>query len=161
MATHPSILAWRIPWTKCLSGYNLQGLKKKDMTEWLTHTHTHTHTHTQETTTKNPKGEDWRACGLVNMWRFGRVVCSEQVLPYLALCTSSIWLFLNYIILQSSAKGFPGGSAGKESACDAGDPCSIPRLGRSLGEGKGYLLQYSGLENSISYIVHGVTKSWT
>ena len=40
------------------------------------------------------------------------------------------------------------GSAGKESACNAGDLSSIPRLGRSPGEGKGYLLQYSGLENS-------------
>ena len=42
----------------------------------------------------------------------------------------------------------PGRSAGKESACSAGDPGSIPGLGRSPGEGKGYLLQYSGLENS-------------
>ena len=42
----------------------------------------------------------------------------------------------------------PGGSAGKESACSAGDPGSIPGLGRSPGEGNGYLLQYCGLENS-------------
>ena len=39
--------------------------------------------------------------------------------------------------------GFPGSSAGKESACNAGDPSSIPGLGRSPGEGIGYLLQYS------------------
>ena len=39
--------------------------------------------------------------------------------------------------------GFPGGSAGKESTCDAGDPSSIPGLGRSPGEGIGYPLQYS------------------
>ena len=45
--------------------------------------------------------------------------------------------------------GFPGGSAGKESACSAGDLGSIPRLGRSPGEGKGYPLQYSDLENSM------------
>ena len=44
--------------------------------------------------------------------------------------------------------GFPGGSDGKESACNAGDLDSIPGLGRSSGEGKGYPLQYSGLENS-------------
>ena len=43
--------------------------------------------------------------------------------------------------------GFPCGSAGKESACNVGDLGSIPRLGRSPGEGKGYPLQYSGLEN--------------
>ena len=46
-------------------------------------------------------------------------------------------------------KGFPGGSDGKESACNAGDLGSIPGLGRSPGEGKGYPLQYSGLENSM------------
>ena len=47
---------------------------------------------------------------------------------------------------------FPCGSAGKKkSACNAGDPGSIPELGRSLGEGKGYPLQYSGLENSMGY----------
>ena len=44
---------------------------------------------------------------------------------------------------------FPGGSAGKESACNAGDLGSIPGLGRFPGEGKGYPLQYSGLENSM------------
>ena len=55
--------------------------------------------------------------------------------------------------------GFPGGSAGKESACNAEDLGLIPGLGRSLGEGNGYPLQYSGLENSMGCIVHGVTKS--
>ena len=55
--------------------------------------------------------------------------------------------------------GFPCGSAGKESACNAGDLGSIPGLGRSPGEGKGYPLQYSGLENSMDCIVHGVAKS--
>ena len=53
------------------------------------------------------------------------------------------------------------GSAGKESACNAGDLGSIPELGRSLGEGKGYPLQYSGLENSMDCIVHGVAESDT
>ena len=56
-------------------------------------------------------------------------------------------------------KGFPGGSAGKESAYNAGDLGSIPGLGRSLGEESGYPLQYSGLENSRGCIVHGVAKS--
>ena len=53
------------------------------------------------------------------------------------------------------------GSAGKESACNAGDLGLIPGLGRSPGEGKGYPLQYSGLENSMDCIVHGVAKSRT
>ena len=53
------------------------------------------------------------------------------------------------------------GSASKESTCNAGDLGSIPGLGRSPGEEKGYPLQYPGLENSMDSIVHGVAKSWT
>ena len=58
-------------------------------------------------------------------------------------------------------KGLPGGSAGKESACNVRDLGSVPGLGRSPGEEKGYTLQYSGLENSMDCIVHGVAKSQT
>ena len=57
--------------------------------------------------------------------------------------------------------GFPGGLAGKESACNVGDLGSIPGLGRSPGEGKGCPLQYSVLENSMDSIDHGITKSRT
>ena len=57
--------------------------------------------------------------------------------------------------------GYPCGSAGKESACNAGDLGLIPGSGRSPGEGKGYRLQCSGLENRMDCIVHGVTKSQT
>ena len=57
--------------------------------------------------------------------------------------------------------GFPGGSDGKESTCNVGDMGSIPRMERSSGEGKGYPLQYSGLENSMKCIVHGVSKRQT
>ena len=57
--------------------------------------------------------------------------------------------------------GFPCGSAGKESACNAGDLGLIPGLGRFPGEGKGYPLQYSGLENSMDCTVHRVAKSRT
>ena len=53
------------------------------------------------------------------------------------------------------------GSAGEESACNAGDLGSIPELGRSPGDGKSYPLQYSGLENSMDCMFHGVTKSRT
>ena len=53
--------------------------------------------------------------------------------------------------------GFPCGSAGKESTCNAGDLGSIPGLGRYPGEGKSYPFQYSHLENSMDFIVHGVT----
>ena len=56
---------------------------------------------------------------------------------------------------------FPCGSDGKASAYNAGDPRSIPGLGRSPGEGKGHPLQYSSLENSMDCIVRGVAKSRT
>ena len=57
--------------------------------------------------------------------------------------------------------GFSGGSAGEEAACSAGDLVSISGLGRTPGEEKDYPLQYSGLENSMDYTVHEVTKSRT
>ena len=62
--------------------------------------------------------------------------------------------------------GFPGGLDGKESACNAGNPGSIPGSGRSLREGNGYPLEYSSLENSMGKeawwaTVHRVEKSWT
>ena len=57
--------------------------------------------------------------------------------------------------------GFPDGADGKESACNAGELGLIPGLGRFPGEGKIYPLQYSGLENSMDSIVHGVAKSQT
>ena len=50
---------------------------------------------------------------------------------------------------------------GKESTCNAGDLGLIPGLGRDPGEGNGYPLQYSGLENSMDCFVHGVAKSQT
>ena len=52
------------------------------------------------------------------------------------------------MLIQEHKGGFPGGSGGKESAYNAGDLGSSPRWGRSPGEGKGYPLQYSCLENS-------------
>ena len=63
-------------------------------------------------------------------------------------------------------KGFPGGSVGKISACNVGDLGSIPKSGRSPGEGNGYPLQYSCLGNSMDKgawwaTVHGFTKSQT
>ena len=87
--------------------------------------------------------------------------------------------------LHFTDEGFLDSSVGKESACNAGDPSSIPGLGRPLEEGKGYPssilglplcipglgrslgkgkvfpLQYSGLENSMDCIVHGISKNWT
>ena len=72
--------------------------------------------------------------------------------------------FCLYVVFTSNESfkwGFPGGSAGKESACNAGDLGPIPGLGRSPGEDKGCLLQYSSLENPMDYTIHGVAKSRT
>ena len=63
--------------------------------------------------------------------------------------------------IKPRSLGFPDSSVGKESTCNAGDPSSIPGSGRFTGEGKGYPLQYSGLENYMDCIVHGVAKSQT
>ena len=99
-------------------------------------------------------------------------------LSIISLCRSQVWrksiLYSlgNFLGLRrvnqfaalptgSVVKGFPCGSAGRESACNLGDLGSIPVLGRSPGEGKGYPLEYSGLENSTDCTVHGVTKSQT
>ena len=57
--------------------------------------------------------------------------------------------------------GFPCSSADKESACSVGDLGSVPGLVTFLGEGKGHLYRYFGLENSMDCIVYGFAKSWT
>ena len=72
-----------------------------------------------------------------------------------------LYIIYTYVYTCTHNTGFPCGSAAKESACNAGDLGLIPGLGRSPGEGKGYPLQYSGLENFMDSIVHGVTKSRT
>ena len=64
-------------------------------------------------------------------------------------------------LISHASTGFPCGSAGKKSSCNEGDLGSIPGLGRSPGEGKGYPLQYSSLENSMDGTVHRVAKSRT
>ena len=62
------------------------------------------------------------------------------------------------LVTSLVVQGFPCGSTGKESTCNGGDLGSIPGLGRSPGEGKGYPLQYSGLENSMDCIGHRVQR---
>ena len=77
-------------------------------------------------------------------------------------CHKTVLFFPQRVYLSSDHRvGFPCGSAGKESACEAGDLGSIPRLGRPPGEGNGYPLQCSGLENPTDCRVRGVTKSRT
>ena len=97
-----------------------------------------------------------RIKNLLKKWKFISHFAStdsihqEWQLPF----TTSLGMF-------SLIQGFPCGSASKESTCNVGNLGSILGLRRSPGEGKGYPLQYSGLENSKDYTVHGVPKSWT
>ena len=70
-------------------------------------------------------------------------------------------MYVIFLKFPLESLGFPSGSAGKQSTCNAEDLGLTPGLGRSPGEGKGYSLQYSGLENSMACIVHGVEKSQT
>ena len=90
----------------------------------------------------------------------GRDTCKALITIFRNLCLDT------FISLQTTLLSFPGGSADKESACDAGDPLSIPGLGRSSGEGNCNPLQYSCLENLMDRgdwqaTVHGVAKSLT
>ena len=69
------------------------------------------------------------------------------------------------IMFNSDFLGFPTGSGGQESTCNAGDPGSIPGSGRSPAEGNSYPLWYSCLQNSMDRValwatVYGVAKSW-
>ena len=115
------------------------------------------------------------------------VTCAGEILQgrnqgmnapsFLILCLLSWYLLSRYQSPSTSqgargprlmhiievTQGFPGGSDGKESTYNAGDPCLIPGSGRSLGEENDYLLLYSCLENSMDReawqaIVHGVSK---
>ena len=76
-----------------------------------------------------------------------------------------IYVYIIYIIYLDIYNftyiKLPSGSAGKELPWNAGDLGSVPGLGRSPGVGNSYPLQYSGLENSMDCLVHGVTKSQT
>ena len=83
------------------------------------------------------------------------------IFPYI----ENLWILL-YMYFMHINMGFPGGSDGEESACNAADPGLIPGSGRSPGEGNGNPLRYACLENPMDRgawraIVNGVTKSWT
>ena len=88
-------------------------------------------------------------------------ICFSKISHILYLVDQSICTCLKIQFDLPFSSGSPGGSAGKESACNEGDLGSIPGSGRSPGEGNSYPLWYFGLENSMDCIVHGVPKSRT
>ena len=87
----------------------------------------------------------------------------QPSLSCFALFPSSL-LYMSVVkCVSTPPRGFPSGSVGKESACSAGDPGSIPLSGRSTGGGHGNPLQYSCLENSMDRgsrqaTVHGISE---
>ena len=105
-----------------------------------------------------PRTTAWEPSRLLSPWEspgeHTEVGCHARLMLQV---TSFKKLSSKNVLLQ----GFPDSSVGKESICNAGDPSSIPGSGRSAGEGTGYPLQCSGLENSMDCIVRGVAKSRT
>ena len=88
----------------------------------------------------------------------GPMDCSLPGSSVLGIFQARILKWVTISFSRGPFLGFPGGSAGKESISYAGDLGLIPGLGRSPGEGKGYPLQYSGLENSMECIIHKFAK---
>ena len=106
-------------------------------------------------------GRNRRILELAGIWR-----SLVHALPFTGEEMEDIPLSLIYLCLVQAFSKYLGGSDCKESACNAGDPGSIPGLGRSPGEGNGYPLQYSCLENPMDRVAwwaaaHEVTKSQT
>ena len=97
------------------------------------------------------------------VWATIMTCCADQGMDAHDTQRLLLLLFSCSVVSDSfvTPRGFPDSSAGKESACNARDLGLIPGLGRSPGEGKGYPLQYSGLESSMDCIVHRVAKSRT
>ena len=164
MATHSSVLAWRIPGTGEPDGLPSLGSHRvgHDLTDLAA-------------VTGSKSAEDGHCSINYNSWKIVNNPITPQGFPDSSVDKESTcnggdpgWIpgwgrsvggegrLLTPVFL-----GFPCGLAGKETTCNAGDLHLIPRLGRSPGKGKGYLLQYSGLENSTDCIVHGVAKSRT
>ena len=116
----------------------------------------------------NSKVYHWMKYHFINHWwikLYPLFIFNEKTLT--SLWFIGIWNTL-YFQLSWGLKLFwnnahinPGSSDGKGSTCNSGDPVSIPGLGRSPGEGNGYPLHYSGLENFMDSIFHGVAKSRT
>ena len=82
----------------------------------------------------------------------------KNLLQHHSLKASILWCSAFFIVQLSHPLGSLVAQLIKESACNVGDLGLIPGLGRSPGEGKGYPLQYSGLESSMDYLVYGVAK---
>ena len=155
MATHSSTPAWKIHGRRSLVGCSPWGCKELGMTERLPF-------HFPLSGIGEGNGNPLQCSCLENPRDGGAwwaaiygVAQSRTRLTRLSSSSSSSSFHVLLIV------GFPGGSDDNETACNVGDPGSIPGSGRYAGEGIGHPLQYSGLENSMDCTVHEVAKSWT
>ena len=135
MATHSSIVAWRIPWTRSLA---VSMWSQKVGHKWATNMFIYT--------------AFFHLKGTLNLYLVNYTLSSSVYISFLRSYTSILVVLLFFVPSQNSVsvplpEDFPGGSVGKASGCSAGDLGSIPGLGRSPGEGNGNPLQYSCLEN--------------
>ena len=139
MATHSSILAWRIPWTEKPGGLQSMGSQRvgHDWSDLAHSTVIHTSLHRYMYLKCIQMGYNTGTALHLTLWLIN-ISWSLHISTY-----KSIWSIIMDIL------GFPGSSDGKESACNAGDPDSISGSGRSSGEKNGNPLQYSSLENSM------------
>ena len=178
MATHSSTLAWKIPWTEEPGGLQSEGSLRvgHDWATSLSCIGEGNGNPLQCSCLENPRdsGSWWAAvCGVAqSRTRLKRLSSSSSfisgfesrsfwllamnVFCFIVLFVCPIWrcTFRNYMSLMDTKMKTDDMSPFGER----GDLGSIPGLGRSPGEGKGYPLQYSGLENSLDCIVHGVTQ---
>ena len=138
MATHSSTLAWKIPWTEEPGRLQSMGSRRVGH-DWATSLWVFTFMHWRRKWQPTPVFLPGESQGRRAWWAavYG-VVQSRTWLKRLSSSSSRLPL------------DFPGGSDGKASAYNAGDPGSIPGLGRSYGEGNGNLLLYSCLENPMN-----------
>ena len=157
MATHSSVLAWRIPWTEEPGGLQSLGSQSQTWLKWLSTQVAHTcccenFTIISRTLLSLPTETLFP---LKNNSAFSPPL-ANNILPSISMNLNTLGI---YVI-------FSGVSDGKESACNAGDVGLIPWLGRSPGKGNGTPLQHSCLENPMDRgawwaTVHGITESWT
>ena len=120
---------WKRPW--CSKGQKEKGVTENEMTEW----HHQLNGHEFEQSLGESEGPRSLAC--FSPWSHKEMTGLSN---WTTTATRAIWYFLKGIWW---VKVFPDSSVDKESACNAGDPSSIVRSGRSTGEGIGYPLQYS------------------
>ena len=161
MATHSSTLAWKISWTGEPGGLQSLG-SQRVRHDWVTSLHSLHSLHTLLLE------KEMAIHSSILVWR---IPWTEEPGGPWSMGSQRVrhewsdWAWAYLYIHSHTHRGFPHGSEGKHSACNARNLASIPGSGRSPGGGHGYPLQYCCLENPMDrrawwVTVRGVTKSW-